>query len=50
MLGFHAAAANFGGAQWWAIACLGILGGAAAFYLWVFALEVCSFSQASAVP
>jgi drug/metabolite transporter (DMT)-like permease len=37
--GFHAAAANFGAAQWWAIACLGIFGGAAAFYLWVFALE-----------
>jgi drug/metabolite transporter (DMT)-like permease len=37
--GFQGAAANFGAAQWWAIACLGIFGGAAAFYLWVFALE-----------
>ena len=37
--GFHAAAANFGAPQWWAIAFLGLFGGAAAFYLWVFALE-----------
>ena len=37
--GFARAAATFGPPQWWAIACLGLLGGAAAFYLWVFALE-----------
>jgi drug/metabolite transporter (DMT)-like permease len=29
----------FGGPQWLAVACLGVLGGAAAFYLWVYALE-----------
>lgn len=37
--GFGRVAATFGAAQWWAIACLGVFGGAAAFYLWVFALE-----------
>ena len=37
--GFERVAATFGPAQWWAIACLGVFGGAAAFYLWVFALE-----------
>ena len=37
--GFERAAATFGPSQWWAIACLGVFGGAAAFYLWVFALE-----------
>ena len=37
--GFAAAAASFGAPQWWAVACLGVFGGAAAFYLWVFALE-----------
>jgi drug/metabolite transporter (DMT)-like permease len=37
--GLHAAAATFGAPQWWAVLCLGIFGGAAAFYLWVFALE-----------
>jgi drug/metabolite transporter (DMT)-like permease len=29
----------FGSAQWTAVIVLGIFGGAAAFYLWVFALE-----------
>jgi drug/metabolite transporter (DMT)-like permease len=37
--GFTRVAATFGAAQWWAIICLGVFGGAAAFYLWVFALE-----------
>ena len=37
--GFHTVANTFGTAQWIAIACLGLFGGAAAFYLWVFALE-----------
>lgn len=37
--GFHAAVAHFGAPQWWAVICLGVFGGAAAFYLWVFALE-----------
>jgi drug/metabolite transporter (DMT)-like permease len=37
--GFHAATSAFGPPQWIAIACLGLFGGAAAFYLWVFALE-----------
>ena len=37
--GFQTVASSFGPAQWWAIAALGLLGGAAAFYLWVFALE-----------
>jgi len=37
--GFARVAATFGPPQWSAIACLGIFGGAAAFYLWVFALE-----------
>ena len=37
--GFHTAANGFGAAQWWAVAVLGLFGGAAAFYLWVFALE-----------
>jgi drug/metabolite transporter (DMT)-like permease len=34
-----AAAGAFGAPQWFAVAYLGIFGGAAAFYLWVFALE-----------
>jgi drug/metabolite transporter (DMT)-like permease len=29
----------FGGPQWTAVLALGVLGGAAAFYLWVYALE-----------
>ena len=37
--GFAHVAATFGAPQWWAIVCLGVFGGAAAFYLWVFALE-----------
>jgi drug/metabolite transporter (DMT)-like permease len=37
--GFHTVANTFGTPQWIAIACLGLFGGAAAFYLWVFALE-----------
>jgi drug/metabolite transporter (DMT)-like permease len=37
--GFHAAMNTFGAAQWWAVVSLGLFGGAAAFYLWVFALE-----------
>jgi drug/metabolite transporter (DMT)-like permease len=36
--GFHQALA-FSGAQWLAVLALGIFGGAAAFYLWVYALE-----------
>ena len=31
--------ATFGPSQWWAATLLGALGGAAAFYLWVYALE-----------
>jgi len=37
--GFERVATTFGAPQWRAIACLGVFGGAAAFYLWVFALE-----------
>jgi drug/metabolite transporter (DMT)-like permease len=37
--GFETAATNFGAAQWWAVLFLGVFGGAAAFYLWVYALE-----------
>jgi drug/metabolite transporter (DMT)-like permease len=37
--GFGHVAATFAAPQWWAIVCLGLFGGAAAFYLWVFALE-----------
>lgn len=37
--GFAVAAHAFGAREWWAIAVLGLFGGAAAFYLWVFALE-----------
>ena len=37
--GFAAAARSFGAAQWSAVVALGLLGGAAAFYLWVYALE-----------
>jgi drug/metabolite transporter (DMT)-like permease len=37
--GFDTVARTFGPAQWWAMACLGLFGGAAAFYLWVLALE-----------
>jgi drug/metabolite transporter (DMT)-like permease len=37
--GFEKAVSNFGVQQWWAVAFLGLFGGAAAFYLWVFALE-----------
>jgi drug/metabolite transporter (DMT)-like permease len=34
-----AASLAFGAAQWAAVLCLGVFGGAAAFYLWVYALE-----------
>ena len=34
-----AASRGFGAGEWTAVACLGVLGGAAAFYLWVYALE-----------
>jgi drug/metabolite transporter (DMT)-like permease len=34
-----AATRDFGAAQWTAVLCLGVFGGAAAFYLWVYALE-----------
>jgi drug/metabolite transporter (DMT)-like permease len=37
--GFHAVALAFGPAQWIAVIVLGVFGGAAAFYLWVFALQ-----------
>ena len=37
--GFETAVTNFGAAQWWAVLFLGVFGGAAAFYLWVYALE-----------
>lgn len=37
--GFQHAGTTFGTAQWVAVAALGLFGGAAAFYLWVFALE-----------
>lgn len=37
--GFDTVARTFGAAQWWAVVVLGLFGGAAAFYLWVFALE-----------
>lgn len=37
--GSFAGIAAFTGAQWAAVLCLGVLGGAAAFYLWAFALE-----------
>jgi drug/metabolite transporter (DMT)-like permease len=37
--GFHTVVETFGTAQWLAIVALGLFGGAAAFYLWVFALE-----------
>jgi drug/metabolite transporter (DMT)-like permease len=37
--GFDKVAGTFGPGEWWAIAFLGLFGGAAAFYLWVFALE-----------
>jgi drug/metabolite transporter (DMT)-like permease len=37
--GGFAATAGFGAAQWVAVLCLGVFGGAAAFYLWVYALE-----------
>ena len=37
--GFETVARTFGPPQWWAMAVLGLFGGAAAFYLWVFALE-----------
>lgn len=37
--GGYAATRDFGPAQWSAVVCLGIFGGAAAFYLWVYALE-----------
>jgi len=43
MLAWHsggfAATQGFDTAQWIAVLCLGIFGGAAAFYLWVYALE-----------
>ena len=34
-----AATRSFGAGQWTAVLCLGVFGGAAAFYLWVYALE-----------
>jgi drug/metabolite transporter (DMT)-like permease len=37
--GFAAVAQTFGPAQWAAAIAIGVLGGAAAFYLWVFALQ-----------
>ena len=37
--GGFAATQNFGLTQWTAVILLGVLGGAAAFYLWVYALE-----------
>jgi drug/metabolite transporter (DMT)-like permease len=37
--GLQSAAQSFTGAQWIAAICLGVFGGAAAFYLWVYALE-----------
>ena len=37
--GLQHAWAAFEAPQWWAVICLGLFGGAAAFYLWVFALE-----------
>jgi drug/metabolite transporter (DMT)-like permease len=37
--GLEAAALAFGPAQWAAVIVLGVFGGAAAFYLWVFALQ-----------
>lgn len=37
--GGFAATLQFGAPQWIAVSCLGIFGGAAAFYLWVYALE-----------
>ena len=37
--GLHAAVQGFGPAQWTAVTVLGVFGGAAAFYLWVFALQ-----------
>jgi len=37
--GFHTVVETFGTAQWLALVALGLFGGAAAFYLWVFALE-----------
>lgn len=37
--GGFTATAHFGMAQWTAVVLLGVLGGAAAFYLWVYALE-----------
>jgi len=37
--GFATAGEHFGAAQWTAVVILGVFGGAAAFYLWVFALE-----------
>ena len=35
----YASVASFHGAQWMAVVYLGVFGGAAAFFLWVFALE-----------
>ena len=37
--GLQAAAGSFGAHQWWAVMVLGIFGGAAAFFLWVYALQ-----------
>jgi drug/metabolite transporter (DMT)-like permease len=37
--GFHKVLENFQAPQWAAVAFLGVFGGAAAFYLWVYALE-----------
>lgn len=37
--GLSAAVRTFAPSQWWAVAVLGAFGGAAAFYLWVYALQ-----------
>ena len=37
--GMQAAAGGFGAHQWWAVLVLGVFGGAAAFFLWVYALQ-----------
>jgi drug/metabolite transporter (DMT)-like permease len=37
--GGFAATRAFGAGEWAAVVCLGVFGGAAAFYLWVYALE-----------
>lgn len=39
MTGKHLLIQNLNGPQWLAVICLGVFGGALAFYLWVYALE-----------